>query len=230
LHATQAGTLRVAVNDQDVGHWRYPSLPGEWLETYFVAPADAVVDERTEVRLALENQDGAYQDYAPYYFWAFQGEPTAFEPTPDHRLEAQLGESIALIGYDLHSTAAARPMTFVPGESIPLVLYWRAVAAPTVDAKAFVHLYDESGEIVTQQDRRPYHGTRPPYTWSAGEILDDPYVLQLPADLRLGRYVLAIGMYDPTTALRLPVQTTEEHRLSDERILLEAIQVTTGTE
>jgi hypothetical protein len=48
-------------------------------------------------------------------------------------------------------------------------------------------LYDEAGEIVAQEDHRPYHGTRPPYTWAAKEILDDPYSLLLPPGLPAGR-------------------------------------------
>ena len=141
-------------------------------------------------------------------------------------MSARLGDAVELAGYDLPPAGSG----YRPGETVRLVLYWRAVAQPTRDAKVFVHLYDPNGEIVTQADQRPYHGTRPPYTWAAGEMLDDPYALALPPDLAPGRYTLGLGMYDPITGARLPVEVSTEHRLSENRILLKGIDVVAETE
>jgi hypothetical protein len=143
-----------------------------------------------------------------------------------------LGEEVELIGYDLSpidgGDASSQP--YRPGETLPVVLYWHAVSGTTEDAKVFVHLYAQDGEIVAQEDHRPYYGTRPPFTWSPGETIDDPYALVLPPDLSPGRYTLAVGMYDAITGVRLPVTADPDHTLPDDRVLLQTIDVVTETE
>jgi len=222
----QAGAVRVSVDDQDLGLWRYPALPGEWLETAFLVPASAMTRDEPEIRLQVDPTNPYFRHFALYYLWVWQGEPAPFAPQSEHPLSARLGDAVELVGYDLPPADSG----YRPGESVQLVLYWRAVAEPTQDAKVFVHLYDPSGEIVTQADQRPYHGTRPPYTWAPGETLDDPYALTLPSDLAPGRYTLGVGMYDPVAGIRFPVSVAAEHRLSENRILLSTIDVLTETE
>lgn len=218
LHPIQAGAVRVTVNDHDLGLWRYPDLPGEWLETAFAIPAEVVDRAVIEIRLDVEKAATAAH-YGLYHLWLWQGESAAPAPTPTHPLSARLGNDIELVGYDF----ASGPYT--PGQTIPLALYWRAAIQPTDDVKVFVHLYDGRGTLVAQQDRRPYYGTRPPYTWSVDEQIDDPYALALPPDLPPGRYYLAVGMYDPLTGARLPIEAAVEHVLPDNRILLDTLTV-----
>jgi hypothetical protein len=226
LHPMQAGAVRVSVDAHDLGLWRYPALPGEWLETAFYVPAAVVTRDNPEIRFEVDTTNPAFRHFALYYLWVWQGQPAPYAPQSEQSLSARLGDAVELVGYDLPPTSSG----YRPGETVQLVLYWRAVIEPARDAKVFVHLYDPNGEIVTQADQRPYHGTRPPYTWAAGEMLDDPYALALPPDLAPGRYTLGLGMYDPVTGARLPVQVTAEHRLSENRILLSSIDIVTETE
>jgi hypothetical protein len=232
IHPMQAGAVRVIVDGHDLGLWRYPALPGEWLETAFPVPADVVTQDKVDVRLEVDMTDPSFHHFALYYLWVWQGDSTPLAPSPKESLSARLANVIELLGFDLFSTdwghAPLEP--YRPGESILLMLYWRAAARPTEDAKVFIHLYDQSGEIVAQEDHRPYYGTRPPYTWSADEVLDDPYTLVLPPDLPPGRYSLGVGMYGPITGARLPVAVTADHMLSDNRVLLGTIDVAAPTE
>jgi hypothetical protein len=232
VHAMQAGAVRVLVDGRDVGLWRYPALPGEWLETGFPVPADAVTQDEVEVRLEVETQDPNFRHFAPYYLWVWGGESIPFSADPEIPSTARLGDDVKLIGYDLPSTSAGsgHSPSYQPGENVSVVLYWRAVSKPKHDAKVFVHLYDETGEIVAQEDHRPYYGTRPPYTWSSNEVLDDPYSLFLPPDLPSGQYTMAVGMYEPSDGTRLPVSVDLSHALSDDRVLLGTINVVPNTE
>ena len=50
-------------------------------------------------------------------------------------------------------------------------------------------------------------GAAPTTTWLPGEILTDPYTLQLPPNLPPGVYRFIAGMYNATTGQRLPVST-----------------------
>jgi hypothetical protein len=225
LHAVQAGAVRVIVDDQDNGLWHYPALPGEWLETAFRVPAAVVSGDSAEIRLEVYGNDPQRRRFALYYVWVWSGQPVPFTATPDYPLPARFGKAVELLGYDLFSVDGSTEQIFHPGESIRVVLYWRASAVSEIDAKAFVHLYDSEGEIVTQVDRSPYYGTRPPYTWRAGEELADPRILSLPSDLPDGAYTVAIGMYEPGSGARLPVVVAPEHSLSDRRILMRTIKV-----
>ena len=219
LHAAQAGAVRVAVDGHDVGLWRYPPVPGEWLESRFLVPATAISRERVTLRLQVAATNPDFRHYALYHLWAYAGAPTFHPVTPSRPLDARLGDAVRLIGYDL------APEALLPGASLRLTLYWRAASTSTADAKVFVHLYNAQDEIVAQQDRRPYYGTRPPYTWSPGETLTDPYALLLPPDLAPGRYTLAVGMYDPLSLTRWPVTTDAAHRLPDDRVLLTTVEI-----
>jgi hypothetical protein len=227
IHPMQAGAVRVMVDGHDLGLWRYPALPGEWLETAFFIPAGAVTQDRVEIRLEVDTSDPNFRHFAPYHLWVWGGQPTPLTLYPEQPLTARLGADVELLGYDLASTDASRghSPSFQPGENASVVLYWRAISNPDEDAKVFIHLYDETGEIVVQEDHRPYYGTRPPYTWAAKEILDDPYSLFLPPGLPSGSYTLAVGMYDPVSGARLPVDADPAYTLSENRVLLGTINV-----
>jgi hypothetical protein len=114
-------------------------------------------------------------------------------------LSYRLGPTIRLMGYDL-------PVTHVvPGETLELDLYWRAVAKPPLDYTVFVHVLDESGQNVAGRDTMPRDDTFPTSGWPVGEAIDDLHRVPLPADLPAGVYRLALGMYRLQTGERLPV-------------------------
>ena len=111
----------------------------------------------------------------------------------------ELGSILELAGY---RPAADPPQ---PGDLLAFELVWRTLAAPPANYFVFVHLVDETGEIVAQIDWVPVEGTRPTRGWRTGEVLIDPYRLPLPAELPAGDYGLWVGLYDPDTGQRLPV-------------------------
>jgi len=110
-----------------------------------------------------------------------------------------------------------------PGESISFTLYWMGEASVEEDSVVFVHLYDEDGNLVAQQDQRPYFGIRPHYNWLPGEVIVDPRVLQLPESLPQGHYTIAIGLYDPSSGVRWEAQAPGEFMLSNNRVILTTI-------
>ena len=190
LHAREAGAVRVLVNGRDVGRWAYPALPGEWLETLFAVPSDAVLGDKTEIRLQVDSPSPDFRHYAPYYFWFLQGEPQAQPVIVRYPLDVVFDSHLRLLGYDL-----AQPALH-PGETLSVTLYWQATASAASAAKVFVHLYDAQGRLGSQVDGWPVDGTRPPYTWSAGEVIRDRRRVLLPLELPPGRYSLQVGLYD----------------------------------
>ncbi len=125
--------------------------------------------------------------------------PVTNAPHPAYRLEARLGRSIELVGYDLE------PEEPVPGGTLHLTLYWRAVARPASPYTVFTHLLGEGETLVGQQDNMPVQDTLPTTCWQPGEFVADPYDIPVAADAEPGVYVLEVGMYDLLTGERLPV-------------------------
>ena len=85
-----------------------------------------------------------------------------------------------------------------------LHLWWYIQQLPEPDITVFVHLYDETGQLVTQADGYPLLGLFPPSEWQTRDIVHDLRYLALPASLADGRYSIVVGWYSPTTGDRLP--------------------------
>ncbi len=90
----------------------------------------------------------------------------------------------------------------LPGAcSLPLV--WRAEAETATSYHVFVHLVDESGNILAQADGVPANWARPTTGWLPGEYVVDTHALTIPADLPPGPLSIRVGLYDPDTGRRL---------------------------
>ncbi len=66
-----------------------------------------------------------------------------------------------------------------PGDTIPVSIYWRALAPPEEDYVAHVRLLDRSWERVGGTDGYPGRGTFPPTLWEPGVIYEDRYLLPI---------------------------------------------------
>jgi hypothetical protein len=219
LHAQEAGAVRVEVDGQDVGRWAYPPVPGQWLETVFRVPAEAITCSRTRIVLRVDADNPDFRHYAPYYFWLLQGKPEAAPVEIKHCVDATFGEAFYLLGFDLPRRE------WRPGDVVPVTLYWQTVDLTSSDAKVFLHLYDTDGNLGPQSDGWAYHDTRPPYTWHPDEVVIDPRLLALPADLQAGLYSLEVGLYNPDGSGRLPAYL-DGIRQPEERVSLTVIEVT----
>ena len=117
-------------------------------------------------------------------------------PRPQEATPASFGPNLNLWGYDLLPE---------PGGPV-LRLYWNVRQTPLADLVTFVHLVDEEGQIVTQFDGPPLEGLLPTSQWPAGALLIDRRKISLPDDLASGSYRLLVGLYEPLSGQRLPVQ------------------------
>ncbi|MEA3395962.1 MAG: hypothetical protein U9R05_00685, partial [Chloroflexota bacterium] len=134
-------------------------------------------------------------------------------------LDYALGTALKLQGFTL-LTPEVRP-----GDTLQLSLYWRAEAAPALNYTVFIHVYDETGNLITQQDMMPAEGTAPTSRWEPGQFVEDFHIIQLPEDLPPGEYHILVGMYDFQTGARLPITTPEGEELPDAIIELGTFKV-----
>ncbi len=89
------------------------------------------------------------------------------------------------------------PETAVSGDSLLLTTQWYKEAPPE-PIKLFLHLTDETGQIVTQWDGfgAPWEG------WREGDYFWQSHTLTIPADTTPGTYQLWLGLYHPGTNTR----------------------------
>jgi hypothetical protein len=84
----------------------------------------------------------------------------------------------------------------------------------------FVHLVDANGTLVAQQDGAPENGNAPTSWWMPGDLISDRHEISLPRDMRPGHYTCAIGLYDSTNSIRLPMTDEAGNRITDDAFLL----------
>jgi len=77
------------------------------------------------------------------------------------------------------------------GDLVAVRLAWWSGGAAASDVTAFLHVYDESGQVVAQADGYPLLGLYPAWLWAEGEVIHDVRWVTLPA----GRYTVGAGMY-----------------------------------
>lgn len=112
------------------------------------------------------------------------------------------GEAITLLGYTL------TPPQPLPGDVIQVTLFWQTAVPLTARYKVFLHLVDESGQLVAQRDSEPGGGLNLTSVWPVWETILDNHGLLIPADAPNGRYTLLLGLYavEPPNG-RLPITT-----------------------
>jgi hypothetical protein len=150
------------------------------------------------------------------------------DPTLDlraihHRREALVGDLpiIKLLGYDLI------PDLLAPGETLNLVLYWQALRPMDLDYTIFIHLLDEQGQLLAQQDGPPVQGRAPTSLWYPGETIKDSHSLTLDLSTPVGKYTLSIGWYHWSTGERLSWSEAGGQRLPEDALDLSAQVVVT---
>ncbi len=131
-----------------------------------------------------------------------------------HRTNFRFGDFIHLRGYRLPQT------TVRAGESLPLVLYWKAEGPTDQSYTLFVHLLGPEGELVGQVDRIPGGGAAPTSSWAADQVIAEEISLPVSPDADAGAYGIAVGFYDPAYGGRLLVDMGEGQILSQDQVVL----------
>jgi hypothetical protein len=126
-------------------------------------------------------------------------DPVSVPTAPENHLDVQMLDRLRLIGFSLTDEET----------SVQLTLFWKVLQPlPFPNGRVFVHLRNEAGETVYQADHIPSESIRPiPLNnWRVGETIPDVSLLEVPADSLPGTYTLLVGIYDPETQQRLPVE------------------------
>ena len=198
----------------DVYHFDTPSdiAPGKY--TFHVGWIDVATGQRIPIVL-----DGNISelDYSQVGTVTIQDPAYANSP-PTLTTDVSFGESnlIELTGYDLNSDRLAEE------NIVDLVLHWHTPNGVPLDYTIFIHILDESGELIAQSDSVPGSGRFPTSYWLAGETIYDRHQIQLPADRQLtDNDQITVGLYYWPTGERLPVFNDCGERQPNDRFVLE---------
>jgi 4-amino-4-deoxy-L-arabinose transferase-like glycosyltransferase len=114
-----------------------------------------------------------------------------------YKTNVEFGSLFRLRGYDIHWDERNGVVT--------VTLYWEALQRLDFDYSVFVHLIDESGQIITQKDHAPgYERNYPPTVWLPGDIIEDPHQLKIPQQWPKSARRFRIGVYNWATGEQLP--------------------------
>ncbi|MCK4473012.1 MAG: hypothetical protein KAW49_14625, partial [Anaerolineae bacterium] len=132
-------------------------------------------------------------------------------------LDARLGDEITLSGYNLLTREVEA------GDILQLTLFWQAQAQPQERYKVFVHVLDEAGHIVGQQDSEPGDGLNITTSWQPGETVADSYGVLVRPGTPPGQHRIEVGMYSAVSGQRLAV--SEAGRDRGDHLVLDSIEV-----
>jgi mannosyltransferase len=183
-----------------------PEQVSEWLTPILASHRRLFVlywgDREADPERRMENllADGAYPAWSRWY-GRVRVALYGLGPLPEEprvTVRARFGQEILLHGY------AVGEGPFVPGDVVPVTLFWETDAPPG-RYKVFLHLMDSAGNLVAQNDAEPRGDLSPTFMWSVGERVTDRHGVYLPPDLPPGVYRLMTGMYRVDTGERLPL-------------------------
>lgn len=90
----------------------------------------------------------------------------------------------------------------IEDENLVVVLWWEAQETTATDYTVFVHVLDESGQIVAQRDAPPNNNNSPTWIWQPGDVVRDVHQLVQP-ETAVGELDILVGLYDRVTGERL---------------------------
>ena len=116
---------------------------------------------------------------------------------------AATGRQLVLEGYHISHNPA--------DSSVTVDLIWSSDGSTFEPYVIFVHVLDESGNLLAQQDGWPVNGTWPTTCWADGDQVIDSRNIPLPSDTPPGTYTIITGLYDGNTGARLTARNGQDH-------------------
>jgi hypothetical protein len=128
------------------------------------------------------------------------------------------GNLLVLREIDLNTTSAPA------GGQVLVDLEWQGLQTIGDDYTVFVHLIGPDGLVHGQVDMWPVSGTRATSTWQPGEIILDPYFVQVSPEAPAGNYQVEVGLYLLATGERLRVLNSAGAPV-DDRVLVPGLSI-----
>ncbi|MDX1414356.1 MAG: 6-pyruvoyl-tetrahydropterin synthase-related protein [Candidatus Promineifilaceae bacterium] len=199
---TKKLTLQLVGEDEEIiDDWELPirSDPGG----IWPLQSSHVLREQFPLRIPAQIESGEYQFILNQEVSLAQlsvtAPPRLFEqPSLDTAVQKSFNSEVELTGYSILPTAG-----------LAVELIWQAEQKMDKGYHVFVHLLDQNATIVAQSDSIPANWSRPTTGWIPGEYIKDVHELELPDDYPHDDLTIRVGLYEPGTGQRLPVDDTD---------------------
>lgn len=155
---------------------------------------------------------------------------------PSIPAQVQFGDAIVLEGLDL------APREWIPGQEVRLATYWTAIKQPEQAYKIFLQIRNSDDEVILTIDHFPFpvpdgnyqpvpsidnyqsysaediaayptKGMLPTNAWPINNTIREVIAITLPPTLLADTYNVYIGLYDPDTLVRLPLNGKDDEYL-----------------
>ncbi len=165
-----------------------------------------VLDARSSEILLVSNQLAQHESENPLDPFVL-----AQTPRPTHPLNANFGDKLDVLGWDVLA-ADAKPVTEVtPGRSYTFVIYYRVTAPITGNWDTFIHI--DGFQRRFNGDHPTLDGKYPFNLWRVGDLLADRYAFELEPNFGAGKYQVYFGLYSGNRRLELRRGEGAENRL-----------------
>jgi hypothetical protein len=135
----------------------------------------------------------------PHTGWFRLASPPGEALPASHRMDADLGGKVALLGYDME------PLTARQGSEVFVRLYWQALQPLDVGYASFVEFVAGPGQQAFARSDTDIPGYIPPVDWPTGRYVQDPHYIPVPRDAPPVAYTVRAGLYNPVTMEQLGV-------------------------
>jgi hypothetical protein len=152
---------------------------------------------RTIPVAVFERRNGLVRDVRPLSYNAIRV-PIG---TPAKSTNVVAGNMIRLSGYEI-SRMVARPR-----ETVRVSLLWHGLTTIPTNYMVFVQLLDARDTKAGQWDGAAGGDWIPTAVWRPNQPIWQDVPLVIAPDAKPGRYRVVVGIYDPTTGIRLPLSS-----------------------
>ncbi len=142
-----------------------------------------------------------------------------------HELGVSFEDKVTLLAYQWRDQGGLPLPVLKPGESLDLIVAWRAEGRLPERYAFFVHVLDQNFHRWAQVDQEVERGVYPTTLWEPGMVVADHYRLSVPWGTPPGDYQVLIGAYSLDSEQRLR-PTCNASSVRDNALLLGPVRVT----
>jgi 4-amino-4-deoxy-L-arabinose transferase-like glycosyltransferase len=134
------------------------------------------------------------------------------EPTPSHLLDANLGDQLDVLGWDVTDLDGTPVSSISPGRRFEFVIYFRVVARIAGTWETFIHI--DGFQRRFNADHPTLEGHYPFALWNVGDLIADRHEFALEPNFTRGAYHVYFGLYSGSRRLNVTRGTATEDRLA----------------
>jgi len=164
-----------------------------------IVPIEPVLRERL-IRWGAREHLAPSGRFTWYDLVAIPSPPGEASSSASVTVSVLLDNGMMFLGYE------ASNLTLKRGDDATVLTYWSTVSAQP-PLKAFLHLTDASGKIITQSDGL----NAPPQFWRSGDVIVQLHHLAIPTNTAPGTYELKLGLYNAQTQARAQFHGLGDH-------------------